>query len=219
MNPSQRDAVSTSPPSVRSVAVEPHVEDDDDREHGWKVLVVCTANVSRSPLAMATLRRYLRAAGIPAIVRSAGTMATELAVDERMVEAGYEIGVDISTHRPRRLTRALMDDEGRDLIIGLSREHLREIVALDDDAWRRTFTLKEIVRRCEMHRRDLDDDPEAWTEVLAENRDLRQLLGDDPTDDVTDPYRKSLELHREVAGEINGLCRRTVATLFEAITP
>jgi protein-tyrosine phosphatase len=203
---------------VRS-AIEPHVEDDDDREYGWKVLVVCTANVSRSPLAMAALRRHLRAAGIPAIVRSAGTMATELAVDERMVEAGYEIGVDISEHRPRRLTRQLMDDEGRDLIIGLSREHLREIVAHDDDAWRRTFTLKEIVRRSEGHRRGLADDPEGWSDVLCDDRDMRQLLGDDPTDDVKDPYRKSLELHREVAAEINGLCRRTVATLFELITP
>ncbi len=145
-------------------------------------------------------------------------MATELAVDERMVEAGREIGVDIANHSPRRLTRELIDGEGRDLIVGLSREHLREIVALDPDAWTRTFTLKEVVRRCEAHRHALDVDPERWTGVLGEDRDLRHLLGDNPSDDVKDPYRKSLELHREVAAEIDGLCRRVVLTLFESIT-
>jgi protein-tyrosine phosphatase len=194
------------------------IEDDEDRQYGWRVLVVCTANVSRSPLVMATLRRHLRAAGIPAVVRSAGTMATELAVDERMVEAGYAIGVSIADHRPRRLSRQLMDDEGRDLIVGLSREHLREIVGLDAEAWTRTFTLKELVRRSEASRRELDRDPEGWMGTLGEGRDLRQLLGDAPTDDVKDPYRKSAELHREVAEEINDLCRRAVASLFEAIT-
>ncbi len=218
-SPSSRLPGAQAPRPAATRPLDVPVEDDEDRRHGWKVLVVCTANVSRSPLAEAALRRHLRAAGIPAVVRSAGTMATELGVDERMVEAGYEIGVDITDHRPRRLTGDLIDTEGGDLLIGLSREHLREIVSLDDTAWTRTFTLKELVRRAEANRGELGRDPARWTSWLGEGRDIRRLLGEDPADDVKDPYRKSAELHREVAGEIDDLCRRTVATLFEAITP
>lgn len=194
------------------------IEDADDIEYGWRVLVVCTANVSRSPIAEALLRRHLRAAGLPAMVRSAGTHANGLAVDERMVEVGYGLGVDVSLHQPRRLTRELIADEGRDVIIGLAREHLREIVALDDAAWRRTFTLKELVRRAESGRSSLRDDPDGWASILGQERDLRQLLGEDPLDDVKDPYRRSIEIHREVAGQIDDLCRRAVGGLFDVIT-
>lgn len=204
--------------SARPVYVAPIVEDDQDAEFGWRILVVCTANVSRSPFAAEALRRHLRAFGLPAVVRSAGTRATELAVDADMVAAGWELGIDVSEHRPRRLTPQLIAAEGRDLVVTMTRDHLREVIAHVDQAWPRTFTLREIVRRAEEHRLALRAAPEQWLDVLAGGRDMRAMLHDDPADEVEDPYRRSLDTHRRVAADIDDLCRRLVAGVFDVIT-
>ena len=71
------------------------------------ILVVCTGNVCRSPLAEGFLRHVLDARSAPSSidVTSAGTMGWEgSAADRFSVEAGAERGIDISgPHRAELL--------------------------------------------------------------------------------------------------------------------
>lgn len=177
-----------------------------------RFLVVCTANISRSPLAAALLDRHLRAAGVAAVVGSAGTLGTHLSVDEHSVTAGRELGVDLSDHRARALTAELVADEGRSLVITMERAHAREVALLDNDVWRRTFTLKELVRTARATRGD-EADPHRWCAQLAERRSLQDLLGDDPSDDIADTYGTSLAVHRRTAAEFDELVARLVSAV------
>jgi protein-tyrosine phosphatase len=185
---------------------------------GARILVVCTANVCRSPVAERLLARHLASAGIAAGVRSAGTVGGRLDVHPHTVvaAAGYE--VDLTDHVSRRLTGELLGTEGADLVVTMAREHLREVVALDPDAWPRTFTLKELARRA------LDAPPTAprgdpttawstWRTAIADGRRAADLLRPDPADDVADPYGGPARHHAEMVAELDALTRRVAQLL------
>lgn len=91
-----------------------------------RVLVVCTGNTCRSPLAAAMLADALRAADLPVEVGSAGTGAWEGApASEGSYLVALERGLDLSGHRARLLTRALVDEA--DLVLTMSRPHLARV--------------------------------------------------------------------------------------------
>lgn len=93
------------------------------------ILLVCTGNTCRSPMAEALLRRALAEAGVAHEVRSAGTAPLEGApASEGSYLVALEHGVDLSAHRARRLTRELVQDA--DLILTMSRRHLERVEAL-----------------------------------------------------------------------------------------
>ena len=170
-----------------------------------RVLVVCTANVSRSPLGAAFLSKRLADAGVVASVRSAGVMRTGLPVDELSVIVGRARGVDVAEHRPRRLTAAILAEEGTDLVITMTRAHVREVVALDPSAWGRTFTLKELARLVRRERFAEVGDTGSWVARFGAGRTVQDLLGADERDDIGDPYGGSLAVHRDIATEIDEL--------------
>ena len=89
-----------------------------------KVLVVCTGNTCRSPMAEGWLNHKL--AGKGWVAESAGVAAWggDPASPEA-VEVMREIGVDISAHRNRPLTRALVDEAA--IILAMTDGHRREI--------------------------------------------------------------------------------------------
>src|SRR2546422_10141511 len=88
-----------------------------------RILLVCTGNICRSPLAAALLDRALAQRGIDGIeVASAGTGAWDGApVSEGAYLVGLERGLDLSAHRARLLTRELVEDA--DLILTMARHH------------------------------------------------------------------------------------------------
>jgi protein-tyrosine-phosphatase len=92
-----------------------------------RVLIVCTGNTCRSPMAEALLRRSLDEAGRPDVdVRSAGTGAWDGApASEGAYLVGLEQGIDLSGHRAELLTRAMVDQA--DLILAMSRTHLARV--------------------------------------------------------------------------------------------
>ncbi len=95
-----------------------------------QILLVCTGNTCRSPLAEALLRRKLadRALGDITVV-SGGTGAWDGApASEGAYLVGLEHGLDLSWHRAQLLTRELVS--AADLVLTLARHHLARVEEL-----------------------------------------------------------------------------------------
>lgn len=94
------------------------------------ILVVCTGNTCRSPLAEVLLRRALAEAGVEGVtVSSAGTgaMGGEPASEGSYLVA-LENGLDLAAHRARPVTKEIVAES--DLILTMSRGHLRKLQLL-----------------------------------------------------------------------------------------
>ena len=105
------------------------------------ILVVCTGNICRSPMAEGLLRRELQARfadGGPAVL-SAGTIGWESspAVGES-VEAASERGSDIRGHRARVLEPELI--VAADLVIGMTTKHADATIAMVPQSRSRSLT-------------------------------------------------------------------------------
>lgn len=170
-----------------------------------EVLFVCTANQSRSPIAAALLRQRLAARGIDGVdVASAGLLPGG-APATRDAQAAVR-GLD--GHVSRRLTTALV--RRADLVVGLCREHVREVVALAPGTIPRAFTLKEVVRRgSEVGPRRPGEPLDGWLERVGAGRpqaDLHDEAG--PEDDVADPTGCRPEVWDRTVAEIDALVGR-----------
>lgn len=175
------------------------------------VLVVCTANQCRSPMAQALLQRRLPGLA----VRSAGSISEGVPPSGGSVRAMALRGLDIDGHRSRRLTR---DEVGTtDLVVGLARAHLREVVAIDPPAFRRTFTLREVVRRGEAGARPATY--ERWLDALNDGRRAAGLLGDHPDDDVADPMGRPDYEYEATATILDDLVERLAVLLEPYVDP
>jgi protein-tyrosine-phosphatase len=109
------------------------------------VLLVCTGNICRSPLAEALLLRTLKERGIEGVVvTSAGTGAWDGApASEGAYLVGLERGLDLSGHRARLLTRELV--EQADVILTMARHHRARVDELGGEG--RVFVLGEYAGR------------------------------------------------------------------------
>ncbi len=151
------------------------------------VLFVCTGNLCRSPSAALLLGQHLAQAGIRDVsVHSAGTLCAEVDPPEALVQEGRAFGLDLGVHVPLQVDQDGI--EAADLVVGMTREHVREIVLPDFARFARTFTLCEIVRRGQgVGPRKTGEALSDWLERLGEGRRTVDLVGDSPDDDIADP--------------------------------
>jgi len=106
-----------------------------------RVLIVCTGNTCRSPLAAVALLDELGPDRGRVEVSSAGTAAWEgQPASATTIELAALEGIDLKSHRSRRVTPALA--RGADLILVMEREHARAVQALGADQTR-THVLSE----------------------------------------------------------------------------
>ena len=174
------------------------------------IVVLCTANVCRSPMAAALLAGRLSELGVTARVRSAGMLRDgDPPLPEVIsVMAGY--GIDLTAHRSRV---AQADDLTRaHLVLAMARDNLRYAAVTEPGAWPRTFTLRELIQRGERIGPRRPGEPlGGWLSRAHEGRERATLLGDSAEDDVPDPAGKPLRAYADVAR----LLDRSVARLAE----
>ncbi len=138
-----------------------------------KVLVVCTGNTCRSPMAEGWLNHMLAGKGWAAESAGVGAWGGSPATPEA-VAAMREMGIDISAHRSRPLVRRLADEAA--VILAMTESHRREIARRFPEAERKTFLVRGFGPGAA---RDVADPAGYSVEVYRRTRDeLVRALGD-----------------------------------------
>lgn len=150
------------------------------------IMVLCTANVCRSPMAAALLTRRLAVLGVTVPVRSAGMIRCGDPPHPEVVSVMSSYGIEISSHTSR-VARAA-DLARASLVLAMARDNLRYAVITEPGVWPRAFTLKELIRRGEQIGSRPPGEPFAeWLSRAHAGRERTSLLGDSAEDDVADP--------------------------------
>jgi len=178
-----------------------------------RVLMVCTGNICRSPMAEVLLRARLQS--LPVRVHSAGTRGL---VDKQMPADAQQLAVefgaspdDVEAHRARWLQEPIADDA--DLIFAMSREHRTATVELAPRMLRQTFTIREFAHLAH----GLTDDQikstadaagttprarlAAVTTLVTQQRGIASPAPAED-DDIIDPYRRSRETYEKSARQL-----------------
>jgi len=200
------------------------VADFSDPE--FSVLMVCSGNICRSPLAEQVLRARLADLGSIGF-SSAGTFAGE---GERMPEQAAALSVrfggDPSAHSARYLTEQMV--AGADLVLAMARSHRREIVELVPRKVGVTFTLREFARL------SADLSEAELAETAARGGSLRGGLAEvvalvasrkgqsgvpvsAEEDDVIDPYRRSDDTYERSAAQLVPAAEEVARVLRAAV--
>ncbi len=167
----------------------------------FTILVVCSGNICRSPLAEQLLRARLATASESFRLLSAGTVADEGAtMTEEAAALSARYGGDPHGHRSRPLSATQI--QSADLVLAATRAHRAAVVSLVPRASRITFTLKEFAALVQSL--SPDDvaglsDAAAVVEAAAAQRGFVQHHDDD----IEDPYRQPLDVYERVAEAID----------------
>lgn len=168
------------------------------------LLVVCTANVARSPLAAAMLERNLLAAERTDIdVASAGVKAmVGIPVQAEAMEVAAMRGLDISQHVVQDLDHRLA--EGADLIVAMTESQRDLLVRAWPNAVGRTFTLLELDRLLTDEERF-----DSLSELAAHAHSRRPVtLASSTPEDVDDPAGTSLRSYKRTTDQLDRLVTR-----------
>jgi len=163
------------------------------------IVVLCTANVCRSPMAAALLARRLSGLGVAAPVRSAGMLRSGDPPLPEVISVMARYGIDITGHRSRVACAA--DLSRASLVLAMARDNLRYAVVTEPGAWPRAFTLRELIRRGERVGPRPPGEPfSGWLSRVHAGRERVALLGDSADDDVPDPAGGPPHAYADVAG-------------------
>jgi len=169
-----------------------------------EILIVCTANRCRSPIAEVILRRRLDERGISAAVSSAGFLEPGWPAADDAVATAAEIGLDLAGHLSRTATAEMV--EAADVVIAMERRHVIDLAVLAPGVWPKIYQLRDLVRRAEAaERRGAEQPLEVWLAELGTGRVPASVFSQPASDDIADPVagpRSAYDSTRVVLDEL-----------------
>jgi protein-tyrosine-phosphatase len=188
-----------------------------------RILTVCSHNRTRSVMMAALLESVLtdRLGEGRVVVRSSGFGPEGIPAIDEAVTAMKRRGLDVSQHRSRTTTAALVD--AADVIITAERDHVVKIAALSPPAFRRTMTLPELLARgadSPLAEPDALSEPGAavrsWVESLIAGRTAGAYLRE-PVPEVPDPTGSMPRAFEAAVVTIERQCAEAAALLERAV--
>lgn len=147
------------------------------------------------------MRRHLATRGVAARVHSAGTMRWRGAATPEAVLAMNEHGLDVSTHRSRGLTPALIQES--DLVLGMTRAHVDFVALRCPDAIDRTFMVRELARLgTRVGPRRPEEPLRHWLRRVSASREPGRPVGH-PQDEIDDPVGQPVDVYRTTAARLD----------------
>lgn len=175
----------------------------------FDVVVICSGNRFRSPLAEAILRS--KTDGLPVRIRSFGTL--DLAPGHALPEAlelapGY--GLDLTSHRSRPLTG--VDLSEADLVIGFELVHVSMAVAGAKALRERTFLLTDLAAALDEAGPSQENGVVERARAAVRRADAVRLTG--TPQEIGDPIGGPASGYQKAADAVNRLTSRVAERLF-----
>lgn len=172
----------------------------------FRILVVCTGNICRSPAGHLLLQHHL---GDTVEVTSAGTHALVGQPVDPQMAALLPPGIGAEGFAARQLTPALLRDS--DLVLAMTKEHRARAVELFPAAVRRSFTFRELARIVGLQgsfqpAATPAEFLRAAVPVAGKLRH-RARAAEPGADDVVDPYRRDDSVFVAVHDQIDAAAR------------
>lgn len=182
-----------------------------------RLLIVCTANQCRSPMAAVLAEEEFRRRGIDAVVVSEGMMKGGMPASAGAAKAVAKRGLDLSQHVSQQLDPDTIAAAG--LIITMEQRHIRAVAEHSLDAVGRSFTLRELVDLAPaVGPRGESESVSAWIRQADAMRIPGTVIAISGGSDIADPMGGSLRGYRRSADEIDGLIREVIEYLYPADT-
>lgn len=174
-----------------------------------RILVVCTANMIRSPFVAGLLSSRLPQARSGRLtVHSAGTAARPgHAVPEDVLTIGRTYGLSLETHRSRRLDEGLL--RAGDTVLCAEAAHRRVVLDLRPDLIASTFTVREFARLTEAP--SVRGSAGSWAELVRACAGARlasagtNAENDDIVDPVDGPASAWFAFERQATGAVSAI--------------
>jgi len=130
---------------------------------------------------------------------------------EGATAAGARLGVDLKSHRSRRLSRGCLADA--DMVIGFEQSHAAAAVEVGGAPPERVFLLLELPPLLEALRPDLSD-PEDACAVIGGIHRLREAAGPRSVASLPDPLGEPEQVVSEIARVIDAVTGALAAAVF-----